>query len=393
MENSGNSPVPREEILSMASALAARFAQGAAQHDAEGTFPHENIAALRECGFPALSVPVEYGGWGAGLLDCVMALEQLATGDGSTALAVTMHVQTLGMAALDESWEPDAYAEACREAAGRGALINSCATEPEMGSPSRGGRPATTARRDGADWAIDGIKTFATMAPALDYFIIPATAEGIEPVLHFLVPRQDEIEVEETWDALGMRATGSHTIRLNGARVPDQLRITRLDAGGSSRHELPNGWFALGVSAVYVGIASAAQMAACHFARDRVPTALGKPIATLESVQRRLGQAEYLLQVARGMLRSAASEWDQTPGRRAEMGDTLTVAKLCATNNAVAAVDCVMRVVGGASMSRRLPFERYYRDVRAGLFHPPFDDTALPTLGQSALNRLPPPGE
>jgi alkylation response protein AidB-like acyl-CoA dehydrogenase len=72
------------------------------------------------------------------------------------------------------------------------------------------------------------------------------------------------------------------------------------------------------------------------------------------------------------------------------MGETIIIAKLTVTNNAIKIVDDAMRVVGGTSMTHQLPLERYYRDVRAGLFHPPADDSTLPLLGRIALQRIAP---
>lgn len=386
---------PILEILQIAASLADCFAERAAVHDTNRTFPHENFDDLRATGFPALTISTEYGGWGAGLYDTVRIVETLAIGDGSTALAMTMHFQTVGAAAtsqrVNEEWKPELYAELCGEIISRGALVNSCATEPELGSPSRGGKPRTLARRDGDSWIINGRKTFASMSPALDYFIVPATVEGEEQIARFLVPKQPGVIIEETWDSLGMRGTGSHDVVLADVRVPDRLLIAqhRADLPDPNR-AVQNAWFSLTVSAVYLGVAAAAQRVALNFAHERVPTALGKPIATLESSQRRIGQCELDLQVARAVLYRTAEQWDMNVDSRADMGDAIIVAKLTATNKAIDIVDAAMRVVGGTSMTHTLPLERYYRDVRAGLFHPPADDSALPLLGRVALQRIAP---
>ncbi len=227
----------------------------------------------------------------------------------------------------------------------RGALINACATEPELGSPSRGGKPKTAARRvDAATWSIAGRKSFASLAPALDYFIIPATLAEDGDVARFVVPRSDAIEIVETWDAMGMRTTGSHDIVLHDVAVPHANLIGRSSevTGGGA-----NAWFLLGVSAVYVGIAAAALAAASRYAQARVPTALGRPIATLESVRRHLGQAAFLIEQARSLLYHQAGLWDSEEAARGEMAALLAVAKVSATNNAVAAVDHCMRAAGG----------------------------------------------
>jgi alkylation response protein AidB-like acyl-CoA dehydrogenase len=196
-----------------------------------------------------------------------------------------------------------------------------------------------------------------------------------------VVPAGPGVEIVETWDAMGMRATGSHDITFTDVRVPESHYIPRPPEGTPK----VNGWFPLTVSAVYVGVARAAQAAAVDFARERVPTNLGKPIAETESIQRKLGEIELLLHQARTLLYHTAELWDRFPERRTEIQPSILVAKYTATNHAIAAVDQCMRVAGGASMSKKLPLERYYRDVRGGLSHPVNDDVALVNLGKHSL--------
>ncbi len=378
----------KAEMTETIAELADGFRQRAEAHDAAGTFPYENFEELRAVGYPSLTVPERFGGMGAGMLDAVKMQEQLGMGDGSTALAMTMHVQTIGAGASGERWNPELFASLCTEVVERGVLVNSCATEPEMGSPSRGGKPATIATRVDGGWCINGRKTFASMSPVLDYFIIPATLEGQDIVARFLVPRGKGVEIRETWDSVGMRSTGSHDLILSDAFVSDSAIISQAPAGSPDPNKITlNAWFTLTVSAVYLGIASAAQQTALDFAQTRIPSGLGRPIATLEGIQRRVGESELTLQGARAILYHTAETWDRNPDKRGELGAAVMIAKLTVTNAAIKVVDDAMRVVGGLSMTHQTPLERYYRDVKAGLFHPPFDDNALPLLGRVALQR------
>ena len=387
----------QEHLVTLAAELAEQFALRAADQDRTGEFPYANFDAIRGTLVPRMVVPVELGGLGANLLETVMTVERLAAGDGSTALSLTMHLQTIGSAAESGNWPPALFARICADVVGRGALINACATEPELGSPSRGGKPKTTARLldpapgfsdPMAAWSISGRKSFASMAPVLDYFIIPATLEDDGDVARFVVPRGAGVEIVETWDAMGMRTTGSHDVVLHNAVVPgaDLIARSSQSSGGGA-----NAWFLLTVSAVYLGVAEAALTSAAAYAQERVPTALGRPIATLESVQRHVGQAAFLIQQARALLYHYAGLWDAQPSVRDNMAAMLAVAKVTATNNAVAAVDHCMRAAGGISMTHALPLERYYRDVRAGLHHPIGDDEAYLMLGKQAVSDQPGP--
>lgn len=394
----------QQRFIDVASSLIPALRERAAQHDRDGSFPHENFADIRRAGLPALVVPEEFGGWGANLLESTLTMETLAQGDGSTALSFVMHVQVIGGSAATVagaaakadrgSWPQALFAQVCRDAVERGALINSVATEPNLGSPSRGGLPETTAepvQENGERaWRINGLKTFASLSPEMDYFIIPAALQdGSGHVARFVIPAGPHFEIIETWDAFGMRATGSHDLKIVNARVTDEQMIGRgAPSPGTTGKAPANAWFICTVGAVYLGVAQAALDFAAGYAAKRVPTALGKPIAELESIQRRLGQAELLLLQARALLYNTANDWDECSERRDELTPAVLAAKFTVTNNAIEAVDHAVRVVGGASMSRSLPLERYLRDVRPGLFHPVNDDQALTIFGRNALKRI-----
>ena len=401
----------QQHFIDIASALIPAFRERAAQHDRDGTFPHENFADIRRVGLPALVIPQEYGGWGANLLESTLTMERLAQGDGSSALSFVMHVQVMGGVSetTEGGWPRPLFAQVCRDAVERGALINSVATEPQLGSPSRGGMPETSAEpirengtavspspsargcgRGDRKWLINGLKTFASLSPEMDYFIIPAALQdGSGHVARFVIPAGPHFEIIETWDAFGMRSTGSHDLNIVNARVTDEQMIGRGAPSPRTTGKAPaNAWFICTVGAVYLGVAQAALDFAADFALKRVPTALGKPIAELESIQRRLGQAELLLLQARALLYNTARDWDELRAQRDELAPAVIATKFTVTNNAIEAVDHAVRVVGGAAMARSLPLERYLRDVRPGLFHPLNDDQALLIFGQNALKRM-----
>ncbi|MCE2850215.1 MAG: hypothetical protein LW717_03300 [Chloroflexaceae bacterium] len=142
-------------------------------------------------------------------------------------------------------------------------------------------------------------------------------------------------------------------------------------------------WFALTLAAVYLGIGQAALDAVATYAKQRIPTALGKPIATLPLVQRHMGEASIPLQAARALLHEVAATWSYHPAQRMTLGPRIAAAKYAATNAALTATDQVLRIAGGFGMTRDLPLERMFRDVRAGITHPPNDDAALEMVGRS----------
>jgi len=114
-----------------------------------------------------------------------------------------------------------------------------------------------------------------------------------------------------------------------------------------------------------------------------VPTALGKPIASLPGIQRQIGELDVELQAAQMMLLEAARQWDEERDMSA-----VAPAKLFANDAAIRATDRAMRIVGGQAITHALPLERHYRDVRGGLTHPPSGDLALQAVGRNAIEGL-----
>lgn len=354
-------------------------------HDRANTFPHDTFAALRESGYLAMTVPVEFGGPGATPLEVMLAQEELAKGSGSVALGATMHLGVMGGLADSRTWPTALLERIFNEVLTEGALINGLASEPDLGSPSRGGGFRTTATAVDGGYVVNGRKTWSTLSPALAYGNVLLTVverDGEETRGSLLVPMATAgVRVEETWDNLSMRATGSHDVVFEHAFVPEELRLPQPTGLPASQ---VSGWTLLG-SAVYLGIAQAARDFAIQFARDRVPSGLGKPIAELPNVQARIAQMEIQLLQARSVLYGAAELWDKVPEARADLGWQFAAAKYTVTNHAIDITDQALRVVGSVGLQRRYPLERYFRDVRAGLGNPPMDDVALTLIGKHAL--------
>ncbi|MDO7908845.1 acyl-CoA dehydrogenase family protein [Paenibacillus sp. JX-17] len=358
--------------------LASVFAERAAKHDREGSFPFENFADLREAGYLKLTVPHSSGGDEISLYELVQAQERLAYGDGSTALAVGWHIGQMLYLRVSGKWPSSLYEELCRDVVQEGAMINTFATEAATGSPSRGAKPQTTAVCTDEGWLITGRKTFSTLSPILDRFVVSAYIPEEDTTAEFLVRTSDRVQIIETWDTLGMRGTGSHDVVLDQAFAGADARISgsTLDEGG--------GWL-LHIPACYMGIAIAARDYALTFAKSYRPNQVGGPIADLPLVQQNLGLMEAELRSARSVLYEAAERWDRDEESRPRMRPELGLAKYIVTNHALRVVDLAMRIVGGTSLSRNHPLERYYRDVRAGLHNPPMDNNVLSLLAADAL--------
>jgi alkylation response protein AidB-like acyl-CoA dehydrogenase len=374
-----------DDVLAQVDELAAQFAAGAEKHDRDGSFAFENVDAMKAAGMPRLPVPAIFGGDGFDLYQCTLTLQHIARGDASTALGMAMHFHVIGSLAENNAWAGDAFARLCGEVVNEGTLVNSAASEPEMGSPSRGGLPATTATPADGGFTLNGRKSWVTYAPALGHFLISAAhADGIG--IFAVKADSPGLSLIDTWSAsLSLRASGSFDVELKDVFVPAHWHVDQRMPGQTRSGALPAGWATCAFAAVYLGVGEAALAAMAGYSRHRVPTALGKPIAELPHIQRGIGQMDVALRGAREVLHNAARKWVTQPDCRAGMEAELAAAKHLCTNAAITVTDIALRTAGASGLDRKLPLERYFRDARAGLMHPPQDDRALELIGRAAI--------
>jgi alkylation response protein AidB-like acyl-CoA dehydrogenase len=218
----------RSSLLQLAGMLADEFAPRAVEHDRDNTFPFENFQRMRETKYTALTIPEALGGLGANILDFALCQERLAQGDGATAVAVNMHLFALG-SMLEGGGPSDPLQQAfVRNIATGGLLLGGSLTEPESGG--NWGYPVTRAESVAGGYRLNGRKMFASMAPALDFFLVSATVPGqdggADKVGAFAIPKGTPgLEIVPTWDTLGMRATASHDLRLTDCFVPAMLLV------------------------------------------------------------------------------------------------------------------------------------------------------------------------
>ena len=372
----GAAAITEREILAAAAELAEDFAARAGDADRSGTLPAEDIAAFKASGLAALSVPATYGGLGADLRLATEVLLTLAQGSTSAALVATMQVNLFGHSLETHAWGE--HTDTFCELAVKNELFNAAASEPQLGSPSRGGLPQTYAERRGDTLILQGHKTWVTGGEKLDHLLVRARVED-EAKTVWCPNHLPGVRWEQTWGGgLSLRGSGSNDVFFENVELP---AAHLLDDGPKA----VNVWFPLLIGATYLGTALAARDAAITYAQTRVPTALGKPIATLPTIQRQLGDMEVKLSAARSLLLETAHAWDGH-GDRDAFYPRVVAAKYVAVETALSVTEAALRLAGGPSLSPELPLERFFRDVRAGLMHPPSGDAALELVGRQLLD-------
>jgi len=388
-------------IVELSDALAGELAPAAASHDREGSFAPENLERLHRAGFLRLAIPREFGGEGADVFDMTLALEHLAKGDAGSALVVGMMLNVLGRQRDDLVWPAHVYERICRDIAENGGGINTCATESDLGSISRGGAPAATATPTDGGFLVNGKKIFVTGAPALSYFVTlvqlppsPRAPHG-EVASAIVAAHSPGLHLQEAWQgALSLRTCGNFDVTYRDVYVPEDFVVERRPLPGpvAPGAKPPQGKGAPGlgpwsltIAAVYLGIGEGALDAAIAYANARVPSALGRPIADTPHIQERIGTMAVGLTAARAQLHETARLWRDHPELRDRLPASIAAAKYLCTSAACAATETGLRVAGGFSLTAELSLERYFRDARAGLFQPPQDDLALGFIGRDAL--------
>jgi alkylation response protein AidB-like acyl-CoA dehydrogenase len=372
-------------LLERAERLAPDFAARAARHDRAASFPFENFDLLSQAGLLALTVPAALGGAGAGALDAARIIGIFGKADPSTALVLSMHyIQHLVMA-RSTRWPGRLARRLARETVEGVALINALRVEPDLGSPSRGGLPSTIARKTETGWRLSGRKIYSTGAPILKWYAVWAkTDEPDVRVGLFLVPAGlPGTRIVETWDHLGLRASGSHDVVFDDVvfpldheidvRKPDEWRVP--DFTQATVH-------AIFVAAIYDGVARAARDWLVEFLKNRVPSNLGASLATLPRVQEIVGGIEARLVVNARLIEGFASDFDD--GVLLSASDS-NIIKLTVTNNAIAIVEDALSLTSNHGLTRANPLERHYRDVLCGRVHTPQDDATRVSAGRIAL--------
>ncbi len=365
--------------------MLAAIAAAAAEHDRDGSFPFDSLARLHEAGVLSLTVPTALGGGGAGLSLAAEAVTRVGVACPATALVLAMQLTRQSAIARNPIWPQELRQRIGLDAVTDGALINSLRVEPELGSPTRGGIPATVARLRAGHWSIRGRKRYATGAPGLRWMEVLARTEEDTPRIGSFLVRADTpgIEIVETWNHLGLRASGSHDVVFHDVAIPLDHAVGLAPVGEGGRPEqAQSAWSTLLVSAVYTGVARAARDWILRFVHTRVPTNLGAPLATLPRVIETVGAIEGALAVNARVTDAVAAATDAGfPPTQAENG----ALKVALTENAVKAVQLAVSLAGNHAHDRAQALERHWRDVQCALVHVPTTDAAHLAAGRAAL--------
>ncbi len=355
-------PTPEQvEVRRMVHEFAVREVRPLARHtDESSEFNWTAVRKMGPLGLLGLEVPERYGGAALDAVSAAIAIEELAWGCGSTALAISAHnglglgpVVRFGNEAQKEEWLP-------RLATGQGTLACLSLTEPGAGSDLKGG-VRTTAVREGDSWVIDGNKMWMTNASISDLMVVlcrTTPTGGSRGFSHLLVPSHSKgITIGPPEKKMGLHGSPTHAVNFDEVRVP-AANLLGVEGQGLQQTLAVLDGGRISIGALAIGLAQAAMEAAVRYAQER--EAFGQPIGNFQAIQWMLADAATEIAAARWMVYHAA--WLKENGR--DFSQEAAMAKLFATEMSERVCRNAIQVHGGYGYSSEFDVERIYRDTR-----------------------------
>lgn len=366
------------------------FRDRAATLDEANEFPHQDLQDLARAGYLGALAPQELGGLGWDLSDVVGGQRLLAQHAPATALAVNMHHVWNGVASVLAGQGEDSLEFIHRESAA-GEIFAFGISEAGNDAVLFDSGTVAEPLQDGS-YRFTGTKIFTTLSPVWTRLgVFGKTPDGEQLVFGFLDRSTPGWSADgSSWDMLGMRATHSHTTRLEGVVVPAERIVRRIPAGPNA-DPLTFGIFSSFltlIAAVYTGIGERAEQLAAEALARRTSRVTGQPLSQDPVLRYKAGEATLRGITQDTLLRSVVADIVAGADWGPQWFPRLVATKTQAVRTAKAQVDYALEASGGAGYHRSGEITRLYRDVMAGVFHPSDDESAHTTFANLALGPL-----
>jgi alkylation response protein AidB-like acyl-CoA dehydrogenase len=388
-------------LVSLVEKVGEEIAARAYEHDRDASYPFESVEALRRERYFAAPIPSDHGGLGVeGVHDVVVAASRLARFDASVAIGVNMHFAAVlnivrrWRVALGSGNErrAGAFAKSMREIATRDVIMAAAISEPGQDIT----RPGTTATRTESGWIVEGRKVFCTMSPAATTLYTSVRFEGDtgeELYGYAMIPATTPgVVVHDDWDALGMRASGSHSVSLEGVELPVSALRGGFPVGEVVPYMERNLYAGTLHASASLGIAEAAHAEAlARSRRANGDAAYCQMLTAANEVD--LCAARATLSRATRLIDENAAEHPAHMGSDDEIVALFTEAQTAKAfiNEAASRIaDRALALSGGAGYLNGSLLARATRDVRAGAFmHPLGANRAYDLIASVAQGRAP----
>ena len=365
----------------------ATIAPAAHDLDRAGQFPADAIAALGEAGLLALHVPSSFGGSGLGPRAFAEVNAVLAEADPSVAMVYMMHVCAGEVIVVGAKTTRSPVFQTALAEMARGKHLTTLAFS-EAGSRSHFWAPLSRASRTAGGVLLNARKSWVTSAGSADSYVVTtlsSEAKGPTDSTLYLVPRSATgMRVAAPWDGLGLRATASSPMTLEGVEVGDDCRLTEEGGGFAAKLNIVLPWFNLASATVSLGICRAVVAATvAHLKTSKFEhlgnTSLGEALPTLR-------QTLAQMQIDTDGL---AHRIDECVGALENPGPHTMLrvleVKAAAGETAIRVTSDAMHACGGAAFSKHTSIERYFRDAHAGSVMAPTGAVLREFIGKSLL--------
>ncbi|MGI8731614.1 MAG: acyl-CoA dehydrogenase family protein [Solirubrobacteraceae bacterium] len=333
-----------------------QIAPRAAEIDRASEYPRDIRELLSEHDVLALPFAEQYGGTGTGTLMLQMAVEEIAKACASSALILMLQeLGTLPIARFGSERQKQRWLPRCAT----GELAPAFAlSEPEAGSDPAALR--TTAVREGDEWVINGQKNWISNASVADFYIVFAKTdrEGNRSSAFIVEADREGFDHGKLEHKLGIRGSPTGSPSFTDVRVPAG-NLIGTEGKGLSIALATLERTRLGAAAQAVGLAQGATDYAASYARERI--AFGKPINRLQAIQFKLADMQTRTAAARELLYKACAKADRG---EEDLGSYTSMAKLFASDTAMAVTLEAIQVLGGYGYVSDYPVERMMRDAK-----------------------------
>ena len=309
-------------------------------------------------GMLGVLVPEEYGGAGLGYHEYVDTIVEVARVCGSVGLSVaahnslcTGHIMYFGNDAQKKKWLTKL---ATGEWLGAWALT-------EAGTGSDAMRMATTARKEGKEWVLNGTKNWITHGISSDVMVVMArTGELLDShgMTAFVVERGTRgLLAGKKENKLGMRASETAEVILQDCRIPEENVLGKVGEGFQQAMKVLDGG-RISIAALALGIAKGAMDAAVAYSKERHQ--FGKPISEFQAISFKLADMATKIEAAELLIRSASDL--KNKGKR--MTKEGAMAKYYASEVSVQVSTDAVQIFGGYGYTKDFPVEKFYRDSK-----------------------------
>ena len=389
------------ELVALAERVGEQLAARAGAHDADASFPFEGIEALRRARYFTAPIPVAEGGLGVDSVhDVVVAASRLARADASVAIGVNMHFTALlnivrrwhVAVAAGKERRAAAFAASMREIAEEDVIMAAAISEPGQDIT----RPGTTATRTETGWVVNGGKVFCTMSPAATTLYTAVRFEGDdgeELYGYAMIPTSTPgVVVNDDWDALGMRASGSHSVTLDAVQLPESALRGGFPVGEAVPYMERNLYAGVLHASASLGIAELAQAEGlARSSRTNGDAAYIRMLTAANEID--LSAARATLSRAARLIDEHAATHPDDIGSDDDIVSLFTEAQTAKTfvNEAASRIaDRALALSGGAGYLNGSLLARATRDVRAGAFmHPLGANRAYDLIASVARGGVP----